>query len=108
MRNTDTRGRWLSNRFVCNLIPLSASIWAYATLKPARETKEHTMKLKRLAMITALLGSVLIISPASRAADDEKKDEKPAAPPATGARAGGARGDRLAQMAKELDLTDAQ
>jgi len=54
-------------------------------------------------MITALLGSVLIISPASRAADDEKKDEKPAA----GAR-GGARGDRLAQMAKELDLTDAQ
>jgi len=53
-------------------------------------------------MITALLGSILIISPASRAADDEKKDEKPAA----GARAG--RGDRLAQMAKELDLTDAQ
>ena len=63
------------------------------------------MKLKRPFLNLLLLGSALAVIPSVRA-DDDKKDEKP--PPK---RVEGFRpqpGERIQQLAKELDLTDEQ
>jgi len=63
------------------------------------------MKVSKFALMTVLLGSVLAISPASRA--DDKTDTKPADKPAV-TKGRPARGERLQQISEELKLTDEQ
>ena len=63
------------------------------------------MKVSKLALMTVLLGSVLAISPGSRA--DDKTDTKPADKEAV-TKGRPARGERLQQISEELKLTDEQ